>query len=155
MNTEARHLRTLHRFLHRVKKDGECWMWQGAKFPDGYGVFHFEGRPTRAHRVSHAIFVGPVGDGKMVMHTCDRPLCVNPDHLREGTPLDNVMDAYEKGRKNDRGSKNGWSKLTEDQVVDMRQAYAAGETQTSLARRFSVHQGHVSAIVRRVVWRHV
>src|SRR3990172_2420122 len=100
--TMARWLkRTLsERFLDKVDKDnGECWIWIGAIGTSGYGSFMLNGRNTRAHRVAYLLFCGEISKlegsdcrGTCVIHSCDNPLCVNPDHLRLGTHVDNMRD---------------------------------------------------------------
>jgi hypothetical protein len=71
-----------------------CWIWLGAA--NRYGMV----RGDRAHRVSWKTFRGPIPHGLHVLHKCDTPLCVNPDHLFLGTHLDNMKDKEEKGRGN-------------------------------------------------------
>lgn len=157
MNTTLRNLRYRRNFAARVLPvESGCWEWQGFRDKDGYGLFWYEGNNRRAHRVAYILSKGPVPEDLKVCHTCDNPSCVNPDHLWLGTMAQNLQDAYAKGRKNDRGSNNGWSKLTEAQVAEIRSLYP-GTTQTALAKRFGVCQAHISDLVtgRRGVWKHV
>ena len=74
-----------------------CWLWIGAVKASGYGVMHYAGRTQRAHRVSYELFVGPIGSS-WVLHRCDNPACVNPDHLFLGDAVDNARDMVAKGR---------------------------------------------------------
>lgn len=66
--------------------------------PRGYGVIYFNGRQTYTHRVSYELHVGPIPDGLFILHRCDVPACVNPDHLFVGSAADNVADMMAKGR---------------------------------------------------------
>lgn len=85
--------------VDRSDADG-CWEWTAHRSPKGYGAFTITGQtPTRAHRYAYTITYGPIPDGLMVLHACDNPPCVRPDHLWLGTASDNMRDAYTKGRK--------------------------------------------------------
>lgn len=75
-----------------------CWLWLLATNANGYGVVHFRGASRLAHRVSMLLFRGEVPDGMAVLHQCDTPSCVNPDHLRFGTMQDNQSDMARKRR---------------------------------------------------------
>lgn len=78
--------------------DSGCWEYRGARLAlqaGGYGIVR---RGYRAHRVSYEHFIGPIPEGMMVLHSCDNPPCVNPQHLRIGTAADNMADALARGR---------------------------------------------------------
>lgn len=85
------------RFLEKVEKTEDCWIFKSAGEGD-YGQFRFQGKTTRAHRASYEIFNGPIVKGSVVMHACDTPACVRPDHLRLGSRSENTKDAISKGR---------------------------------------------------------
>src|SRR5271166_6441673 len=91
----------MDRFNAKVKPDGEtgCWTWAGA-IRSGYGAFRDgDGRVVAAHVFAHETASGtPVPIGCVVMHSCDNPLCVNPDHLKAGTQAQNMRDASLRGR---------------------------------------------------------
>ena len=78
--------------------DTECWVWTGSLFESGYGRFSRSNKKLRAHRVSYEIYKGAIPDGMHVLHECDNPPCVNPNHLFLGTHLDNMKDMERKGR---------------------------------------------------------
>src|SRR5574343_1097240 len=84
-----------------VDPDTDCWNWTASRHRDGYGWFGpgGRGRLILAHRWSYERFVGPVPQGLYVLHRCDNPGCVNPDHLFVGTQQDNVDDCIRKGRR--------------------------------------------------------
>ena len=87
------------RFWSKVKQTDGCWLWLGAKSPDGYGMLNVrDHRGTNAHRIAYALKVGDIPSGFSVLHSCDNRLCVRPDHLFLGTQLDNVKDMAKKGR---------------------------------------------------------
>lgn len=87
-------------FWAKAEKTAGCWIWTGDRHArDGYGRAQPPGRRLmKAHRVAYELVHGPIPDGKVVMHTCDNPPCVNPAHLTVGTQLDNVNDMLAKGR---------------------------------------------------------
>lgn len=88
------------RFWRKVDKSGECWIWTGARAPPpwDYGKFRLDGRAVDAHRVSWEFSYGPIPDGLWVLHRCDVPGCVRPEHLFLGTAQDNSRDMMRKGR---------------------------------------------------------
>lgn len=93
------------RFSRRVevRSPSECWPYLGVIMPSGYGSMTITvngvRRPVGAHRIAYRIAKGPIPDGKVVMHACDNPRCVNPAHLSLGTHRENVADMIAKGRQ--------------------------------------------------------
>jgi hypothetical protein len=144
------------RFWEKVDRSGECWLWTAGRRGDGYGAFQAESnRQVGAHRFSYELHHGEIPVGMVVMHSCDTPLCVNPDHLSVGTSADNAADSARKARR-PRGSDNSQAKLTEEQVLALRAQYARGGiTQKELAAQYSISHALVSFIVTRRAWRHI
>ncbi len=95
--TEAELAGVRQRFLAKVMKTESCWQWTGAMMGTGYGSFSFQKQPQNAHRVAYELFVAAPGT-QHVLHRCDNPSCVNPEHLWLGTPADNADDRERKGR---------------------------------------------------------
>ena len=93
----------LERFMAKVSPEpmSGCWLWTAEVSPKGYGRISVGGRAgatLRAHRVIWELTYGPVPPGLFVIHSCDTPSCVNPDHLRCGTSFDNMQDKVRRGR---------------------------------------------------------
>ena len=152
-----------------------------APYVKGYGLLRPGGgkRAQAAHRVSYELHVGPIPDGHGVLHRCDVPGCVNPQHLFTGTNGDNNTDRASKGRSASgdrhgtrtrpdriargdrhssktrpdrvpRGERSGSAKLSYADVIEIRRSYAAKEmSQYALARKFNVTQANISIIVLR------
>lgn len=86
------------RLTKYVVSDTGCWNWTGKQNENGYGAIRVDGTYTRAHRAMF-FMLNPLADKALVvMHTCDNPQCVNPDHLRLGTQQENMLDMHIKGR---------------------------------------------------------
>jgi hypothetical protein len=151
----------VERFMTHVDTESSpngCWVWK-AHVKEGYGYFNIGySRWHRAHRVSYLLFKGAIPEGLFVLHQCDNPPCVNPEHLSVGTHQENMRQRVMRGRYNTqvRGSKHAKSKLTAEQVVQIRELYGTGEfSQTKLGEMFGVTVGSISDIVRNRVWRHL
>lgn len=138
------------RFVDR--RQGECWAWTGTTNERGYAQV---GR-NHAHRLSYQLHVGPIPIGLLVLHRCDNPPCTNPEHLFLGTQADNIADAKSKGRlSGPRGEANSKSKLTGEQVRQIRAMCASGAMYRAVADTFGVTHRTIGEIVRRKTWRHV
>ena len=146
--------KTEERFWSNVKhKPGGCWEWTSYRHNQGYGLFKIKKTSYKAHRVSYEMEYGPIPNGMCVCHKCDNPPCVNPKHLFLGTQKDNMQDAANKGRLGkSKGSKNGWSKLTEKQVVAIRKDT---RLHREIAKDYNVTRSVISGIKRRYSWKHV
>ena len=137
---------------------GPCWLWKAYRDEKGYGQI-CEGSTSKkmlkAHRVSYKIHNGPIPVGLKVRHSCDNPPCINPVHLLCGTDQDNMDDKVERGRQA-RGEKNGWAKLTEEQVTEIRRDYVYGSStygMPALGWKYSVHPSTIGYIINRKNWK--
>jgi len=141
------------RFLAKVQKTDSCWLWTASIRNYGYGqIGNRPGPPIPAHRVSYELYKGPIPAGIFVLHCCDNPPCVNPDHLFLGTQKDNIRDAAEKGRTA-RGERKKNAKLTRQGVSEMRAARLNGASLKSLAIRYGVCFQTCSDVCRGKTWK--
>lgn len=141
------------------KGQDECWPWTGHMDVGGYGFF-WRGRRSRphrthAHRVLYQMRYGPIPPGLQACHHCDNRRCVNPRHIFLGTHKDNADDRERKGRGNhpkgkpnfkNRGSGNGNSRVTENDLVRIRAMLANGIKNCEVAREFKISPACVSLI---------
>lgn len=166
------------RLWSKVDKSGECWVWTGGAARHGYGVIGIGSRTDNSvrkvgvHRLVYEMEVGPIPPGMAVCHSCDNPPCVRPSHLFIGTQKDNIRDALSKGRlskpPDTSGEHNPRAILSPQDVSDIRNAYAcqprtrsaggtfakeARITQRSLAEKYNVSVGTISAIVIGRNWK--
>lgn len=136
----------------------DCWEWQAGQSPDGYGKFSVKrGKKAltfRAHRLSFYFSNGYILKEKLICHTCDNPLCINPKHLFEGSVRDNARDMIAKGRANSAHGEQ-LSTLTEAQVISIRERVAKGEKQISIARELGLGKNQIWYIVNRKTWKHL
>ena len=135
-------------FWDYVDKSGECWLWTGHFAHFGYGRY----KGKRAHRISFEMVHGPLPDGAFVLHSCDVPPCVNPDHLRLGTPADNMADRAERERAPRGMAATTRAKLTENDVRAIRNDPRSSR---KAAPDYGVSAATVADIRRGRTWRWV
>jgi len=136
----------------------DCWEWQAGLDHKGYGKVRFNGITYLAHRIAYELTYDPIPKGLFCCHKCDNSKCVNPGHLFLGTQQDNMADMYSKGRNPDRyGINNGNSKLTKEQVLEIRRLYALEDhlSQVKLGILFGVSSKAIGLIVNRKHWKHI
>lgn len=150
------------RFWSKVRKslDG-CWEWTAYRDKRGYGRMGTtdpRGRQVLiyAHRVSYEMHLERPPADRDVLHKCDNPSCVRPDHLFLGTQAQNNADMIAKGRhRSVAGEANHNAKATCDVVREMRARHRAGESAASLGRQFGISNGNACNIVKGKAWKHV
>lgn len=138
----------------QIVSESGCWIWMGTEGTRGYGQIKSRYKTYAAHRVSYQVFKGDVPNGLHVCHTCDTPLCVNPNHLFIGTPMDNSQDMAKKNR-HAYGAKNGNSKLTEVEAKNILAFRDSGQTKTSVGELFDVSRTCVRKIWNGDLWPHL
>ena len=115
-----------------------CWEWTGSKSLYGYGaILLARGHLVSAHRASWILYKGPIPDKLCVLHKCDNPPCVNPEHLFLGTRAENNRDKAEKMRSN-LGERSPLAKLTNAQAVEIFALRDTSLSQQEVGDRFGV-----------------
>jgi len=128
---------------------GECKIYKSKYYGNGYPLkYNKVLKKTRyAHRILWEETYGEVPKKKVVMHLCDNRLCVNLEHLRLGTQMENVHDMHSKGRWCDRkGEKHPLAKIKNTDIQRIKDKYKAGITQIKIAKEFGVCQSSISKI---------
>ena len=162
-----------NRFWAKVNKNGSiplhcselgnCWVWTAAK-SNGYGVFgrgRKEEGQTVAHRMSWELHYGPIPLSFNVLHKCDNPSCIRPDHLFIGTQKDNLKDCAQKKRTASQKypelrQGKGNVKLSEKDVKTIRESYKSGGfTVVGLGKTFGVYHSQICRIINRKSWKWV
>lgn len=128
-----------------------CWIWQGL-IPRSHGYAIFSGR--RVNRLSYQVFHGPISANIFVLHECDNPACINPDHLYAGDHQRNMQDRTDRGR-NLVGDRHPRARLTAGDIPHIRAAVAAGRTQRGVAAEFGVAQSQIWSVCSGRTWAHV
>lgn len=148
------------RFWKHVQKTGGCWTWTASLNEHGYGRIATGpksrgGRIVLAHRASWELHYGTIPEGMGVLHRCDTPACVRPDHLFLGDQSTNMRDCSQKGRTN-QGERCPAAKLTAEQVREIRHRYAqGGVSQQRLADEYGLAQATVHELIVRETWKHI
>jgi len=125
-----------------------CWLWTAARRGAGYGGFRDRGRIRRAHRVSYEIYNNVnVSSGIQVLHKCDTPLCVNPDHIFLGTHADNMKDMALKGRSN--------SKINEVTAKEVKKLLHQGCKPKDISKELNINVWTVYDISQRRSWKYI
>lgn len=134
---------------YRVNEATGCWEWTGQRKKDrfDYGLLWIGQGVKRAHRVSYEVHKGPIPEGLDILHSCDNPPCINPDHLSVGTRGENCTDAASRDRF-PLNEKHHNTKLTVEQVKEIRE-YDGDFTQAELAKLYGVHQSLINRIINR------
>ena len=151
----------IQRFWEKVDRSpgfgpqGDCWRWIACERGNGYGCIKIAGKVYDAHRVSFVIANGNPPT-KLACHRCDNRLCVNPDHIYDGSHSENLRDAFRNpDRKTCRGEAKPNAKLNAPLVRRMRDLWNSGLTTYRIGKMFGVSRRAVDKAVKGMTWSHV
>lgn len=149
-----------HRFEEKtdIAEGSDCWLWQGAKTPVGFGSFRVGKTMMNAHRACYMLYIGDIPKGMNVAHTCGTRHCVNPDHLCLMTHSEALRrrSTFRNTRKTAvRGENSRASKLKESDIFRIREIGKTGLKAVEIAKKYSVCPSTISDILRRKTWKHV
>lgn len=149
----------LKKYTSPTPTESGCILWIGYKDEQGRGYISIKHKPHRVHRVSYELHKGKILDGLVIRHTCDNTSCINPDHLITGTQADNMNDMKERNRRKGivavKGEKHGKSKLTDNQVTEIKRLLTEQYTYSYIASLFNVSRHTIGAINNNKVWKHI
>lgn len=146
--------------MNFVNKTGSCWVWTGGLARGGYGIFMLKSigigkkKFKRAHRYSWEIHFGEIPNQLLVLHKCDNPPCVNPDHLFLGTQTDNVRDLVQKGRHREQTKKfckNGHELIAENKKKQPNGVNRCKTCLKSWARKTYLNRRNLLSLSKEVV----
>ncbi len=138
-----------------IKKEG-CWDWIGGEkhTNNGYLRIRFDGKKILAHRASWIINKGEINNEDLVLHTCDNRRCTNPEHLYLGNRKQNDHDRVSRNRQA-KGCKNGFSKLNEEKVAEIKKMLSLSIEDSYIAKRYNVSSACIWTIKKGFTWKHV
>lgn len=131
----------------------ECWLWLSCVDSAGYPKIWVNNIEYKATRIAYLDFYGEQPSELFVCHTCDHPLCMNPNHFFLGNHNDNMFDRQQKSRQY-MGTRHHLCKLTEDQVLEIFSLRGI-ETSPNLADRFGVSKSAIKQIWLGRNWSHL
>lgn len=134
-----------------VDPDTGCILWRGKKTKEGYGRFRFLGADWLTHRLSYFTYIGDIPEGLSILHRCDTPACIAPEHLSAGTQADNIADACTKGRLA-KGSRHHAALLVERDIPSIRRS---ARTHVEEAAVYGVSPATILDVRAGRTWRHV
>ena len=153
-----------------VKENNECWNWKAVK-SGNYGMFWYKNKMVLSHRMAYALEHNNLSiinhnknyhknnnNFECVLHHCDNPLCCNPNHMYIGNNKDNINDKVTRKRSQKMiGSLNGHSKITEQDVINIRKEYIPRKNGglKTIAEKYGISVTNIHDIIKRKIWSHI
>jgi hypothetical protein len=141
-------------FEDKIDKTDGCWLWKGGKVSSGYGRFKYFGESFSAHRLSWVLFRGSIPNGKFILHKCNNPICVNPDHLYIGDQFQNMQDR-KINHKYFSGESHFNAKFTNKEVMSIRNLYAEGMGSCKIGKMYQVNRSTILRIAKERTYQNV
>lgn len=144
------------RFWKYVEKSNNgCWTWLRGKTKAGYGYLTINYKNHYAHRLSWRLTYGIIPKNAVIMHRCDNPACVNPEHLRLGTQKDNLQDMWNKQRGS-MGNEHPFAKVTDEDVKKIRKLGKIKNLyRREIGEMFGISRQAVTDIIYNRTWKHI
>lgn len=137
------------KFLKNVNVTESCWLWIGKTHKSGYGYLHYDKKFYYAHKFSKEYSLGrTINSGFECCHTCFNKLCVNPDHIREDTRKNNIIDNVLSGNHNT-------VKLNASDIISIRNMASLGKSDKEISELFNVCRRNINEIRRYKSWKYV
>lgn len=131
----------------------KCWEWQGSQDSSGYGLMFYQNKYYKAHRFAWFLNFG-FFPALFLLHSCDNRICVNLNHLREGTHQENMNDAKERHRIV-KGENSHKAVLKESEVLEIRKSLTNNAIASTLAKEYGVSETCIYAIKHEKNWKHL
>ena len=120
----------------------------------GYPQIKHNKEQYRAHRFIYEQCFGEIKKGMVIRHTCDNPMCINPEHLTEGTVRENNNDMFERGR-NPKGNRHGNARLKENDIPRIKSLINKGFSLGKIAKIYNVGKTTIANVKYKNTWAHV
>lgn len=142
----------------RLKIQNQCIIWTGTTNNKGYGKAWYP--KTKKLILLHRLVWSKFNNQELciksvILHACDTPSCIGFHHLSQGSKKENSQEAVRKGRMVFKGVLNNRTKLSENDVLEIRRLFKIGVMQKDLAVRFNLKPNSVSYIILRKNWKHI
>jgi len=141
-------------YSNGILNENGCLEWKRYINKHGYGYIFVKGKSWSIHRYSYFLTYGKIPKEKWILHKCDNRKCINPNHLYLGDNAQNVKDRVSKNRSAI-AEKNKASKLTIEQVKNIKILLRDGVPGLRLAKQYKMSQATIAEIKRNEIWKHV
>lgn len=158
-NNEPLSRKARRQFMDLIKTDDpeKCWNWNGSFMRGDYPLFYGDGKQQPAVRILYRLYyTNYLKRDWVIRHTCGNNWCMNPNHIYRDTRANASKETQMERRRFTIGERHPQSRLTEKDVLNIRERVANKETtQKALAEEYGVTEAHISKIIKRKTWTHI